>query len=130
MTYPIASILTPAELAELSRKVQYCEVTWPQHYAKGDPIYMATINSLPDMIQHLGLADHPPAHLMVIDAARLRDWIKSAWNHGSMSGYKEAYHAIKTQTITAGEDEATTEREQFAIRCRAAWAKAKRAKRG
>jgi hypothetical protein len=90
---------------------------------------MATINSLPDLIAHLGLADHPPAHLMVIDAARLRDWIKSAWNHGSMAGYKEAYDALKTQTVQAGSDDATTEREAFQIRCRAAWAATKRSKR-
>ena len=40
MTHPIAAITTRSELAELSRRVQYGEISWPQCYDRGKPIQL------------------------------------------------------------------------------------------
>ena len=87
------------------------------------------INSVNDYLTHIGLADKPPTHISVVEMSHIREWITSSWNHGRMAGYKEAYNAIKEQSIQATVDEATTEAEQFKIRCAAAFKAAKRPKR-
>ena len=40
MIHPIAAITTRRELAELSRRVQYGEISWPQCYDRGKPIQL------------------------------------------------------------------------------------------
>lgn len=37
--HPINAVLRPDEsFRELARKVEYCEITWPQSYEMGEPI--------------------------------------------------------------------------------------------
>ena len=37
--HPVNAVLRPDEtFRELARKVEYCEITWPQSYVMGEPI--------------------------------------------------------------------------------------------
>jgi hypothetical protein len=43
--HPIKAVLREAEgetFAELARKIEYCEITWPQCYVMGEPIRIKT----------------------------------------------------------------------------------------
>ncbi len=43
--HPIKAVLREADgetFAELARKIEYCEITWPQCYVMGEPIFLTT----------------------------------------------------------------------------------------
>lgn len=43
--HPIKAVLREADgetFAELARKIEYCEITWPQCYVMGEPIRLST----------------------------------------------------------------------------------------
>ena len=40
--HPLADAVSPEELREIVNQVQYAEITWPQCYEMGDPIWIET----------------------------------------------------------------------------------------
>lgn len=40
MNHPLLAILSKREVEELCRKVQLCEISWPQCYERGEPIQL------------------------------------------------------------------------------------------
>ena len=43
--HPVNVVLREADgetFAELARRVEYCEITWPQCYVLGEPIFLTT----------------------------------------------------------------------------------------
>jgi len=38
----LSSVATPEEAREIGKRVEFCEITWPQCYVMGEPIRLKT----------------------------------------------------------------------------------------
>jgi hypothetical protein len=80
--HPINAVLRPDEpFRELARKVEYCEITWPQSYEMGEPIQMMTdletsiIDAACSLIAILIAMGKTPEHLDAVAAVlEATDW--------------------------------------------------------
>lgn len=80
--HPINAVLRPDEpFRELARKVEYCEITWPQSYEMGEPIQMMTdletsiIDAACSLLRLMRTAGVEPNHLDAIEAVMAaNDW--------------------------------------------------------
>jgi hypothetical protein len=73
--HPINAVLRPDEpFRELARKVEYCEITWPQSYEMGEPIQMMTdletsiIDAACSLLRLMRTAGVEPNHLDALAA--------------------------------------------------------------
>lgn len=90
---------------------------------------MTTINTLGDLIAHLRLDDRKPTNIVVVEMARISDWLRLCWNAAKSVGYKEACRAYRESTIQAEVDAQANEAEAFHLRCRKSLKATQRSKR-